>query len=254
MLAKSRLRRLLTPFWERLKDIKDGVTLTGSTVVEGTLQNAAAANGNGTNLSISRLPTTIFTVSGTFVATVNLETSTDSGTTWYPLMATRIGDGIVGTTATAAGLYRATTTGLGMVRARISGYSSGSVTVKAEATALNSASKNIQVAGSRVEEVTFHNAATVAAQGTALTVGGHKTLTVEITGTSTSRTIAFQGAGPSGTYRAIAGVRLADLAVATTTSVSDAIWQFDVTGLVTVIMNLTEVSGGNVTVRGRAVA
>ena len=103
-------------------------------------------------------------------------------------------------------------------------------------------------------QITFHNAAIVAAQGTVLTVGGLKTLVIEISGTSASRTIAFEGAGASGTYRAINGVRSADLAVATSTNTSGEIWQFDITGFVTVSMNLTAVAGGNVTITGRAVA
>jgi hypothetical protein len=102
--------------------------------------------------------------------------------------------------------------------------------------------------------VTFHDEATEAADGTAFTVAGYKTLTVEIYGTSTSRTVEFKGAGPSGTYGAIMGVRLSDFVTATQTVTSGEIWQFDVTGLTTVIMDLSAVAGGNVSVQGKAVA
>ncbi|HOM03511.1 MAG TPA: hypothetical protein PLH43_11915, partial [Acetivibrio sp.] len=42
---------------------------------------------------------------------------------------------------------------------------------------------------------TFHNAATSTGNGTEFTVGNMKTLTIEIYGTSTSRTIEFYGKG-----------------------------------------------------------
>ena len=229
--------------------------LTGSTVpVAVTMQNAAAANGNGTNLTVTGLGTAVLTVSGTFSATVNFEGSNDGGTSWFPHLATKMGDGAIANATFTTGQYRLNVAGVDLVRARVSGYASGTVTVVGKTSSIVAPSKAITIAGSRVEEVTFQTAATVAAQGTALTVGGLKTLTVEIAGTSTSRTIAFQCAGPSGAYRTLTGVRLSDFAIASTTTTTDEIWQFDITGLVTVIMNLTAVAGGNVTVRGRAVA
>ena len=79
-------------------------------------------------------------------------------------------------------------------------------------------------------------------------------LTVEIYGTSTARTIAFIGRGPSGTDRAIMGVRLSDLSTATSTTGTGELWQFDITGLTAVFCDLQVVAGGNVTIKGRAVA
>lgn len=115
--------------------------------------------------------------------------------------------------------------------------------------------EGVPLKGRSVSDVhTFHDEATVAADGTAFTVGGHTTLTVEITGTSTSRTVDFKGAGPDGTYRSISGVNLDGLASATSTTGTGELWQFDITGLETVIMDLSAVSDGNVTVKGRAVA
>jgi len=102
--------------------------------------------------------------------------------------------------------------------------------------------------------VTFHDAATAAADGTIFAIDGQSTLTIEIYGTSTSRTIAFIGRGPSGTDRAIMGVRLSDLATAVSTTGTGELWQFDVTGLIAVFMDLQAVAGGNVSVKGRMVA
>ena len=118
-------------------------------------------------------------------------------------------------------------------------------------------SDSIKLTGSKVEDITFHDAATVAADGTVFTVGGYKTLTIEIYGTSTSKTLAFMGVGPGGTAHAIMGVKLDTLATATTsvgTVVTPEFWQFDITGLTSVIMDLTAIANGNVTVKGKAVA
>ena len=102
-------------------------------------------------------------------------------------------------------------------------------------------------------EVIFHTTATVAANGTPFTVGTYKTLTVEIYGTSTSRTVTFYGKSKSGTLRAIQGVRLSDFTLAASTTGTAEMWQFDITGLDTVTMDLTAVAGGNVSIAGNAV-
>jgi len=101
---------------------------------------------------------------------------------------------------------------------------------------------------------TFHNAATSIGNGTEFTVGNMKTLTIEIYGTSTSRTIEFYGKGDSGTLRSLKGINLSTFESATSTTGTGEIWQFDITGLVGVIIKLAAVSGGNVTVKGRAVS
>lgn len=110
-----------------------------------------------------------------------------------------------------------------------------------------------QLTGSNTADVTFHDAATVAANGTVLTVNGYKTLTVEIYGTSTSRTVAFKGRGPSGEDRSLMGVNLSDFSTATSTTGTGELWQFDITGLTSVFMDLTSVSGGNVSIKGKVV-
>jgi hypothetical protein len=122
---------------------------------------------------------------------------------------------------------------------------------------INIRSNGVKISGSLVEDVTFHNAITTAADGTALTVGGLKTLTVYISGTSTSRTIEFKGLPPgavAGDYRPIMGVRMSDFATAISTTSNNEIWQFDITGLQEVIMDCSAVTGGNLTVKGRAVS
>lgn len=106
------------------------------------------------------------------------------------------------------------------------------------------------------KDVTFHNAATVAGNGTPFDVDEWKTLTVEISGTSTGRTVTFYAKGASGTLRPLAGTKIsaAPLTVAVSTTGTGELWQFDITGLNSVIMDLTAITDNNVSVKGRAVS
>lgn len=113
---------------------------------------------------------------------------------------------------------------------------------------------NMLLTGSNVTDVVFHDAATVTGQGGVFTVDGYKTLTVEVYGTAATLTVAFKATGPSGTARTLMGAKLSDLSTGTSSSALGEFWQFDVTGLSTVIMDLTAVTGGNVSVKGKAVA
>ncbi|ADU30371.1 hypothetical protein [Evansella cellulosilytica] len=111
-----------------------------------------------------------------------------------------------------------------------------------------------KLTGSNIENVTFHNAATTPAKGNEFDVGGFKTLTISIRGTSTSRTLQFKTVEYDGFERTIAGLRMSDFKIDTQTTGNSEIWQFDVTGLNKVIVDLTAVSGGSVFVKGRVVA
>lgn len=112
----------------------------------------------------------------------------------------------------------------------------------------------INIGSSVTADIVFQNAATTIVAGTIFMVGGYKTLTVEIYGTSTSRTVAFMGRGISGANRSIMGVKLSDFSTAISTTGTGELWQFDITGLHSVFMDLQAVIGGNVTVQGRVVA
>ena len=97
-----------------------------------TLQNAAAATGNGTAMLATGYSAVAFQVSGTFVATVTFEGTIDNSN-WVSVRATNIATGDVATTATAAGVFVASIAGLGQVRARVTWTSGTSVTVKGQA-------------------------------------------------------------------------------------------------------------------------
>lgn len=101
--------------------------------------------------------------------------------------------------------------------------------------------------------ITFQDAITATGTGTTFVVNGNKTITLEISGTSTSRTIQFQASGPSGTFYPISGVNLSDMSVSSATTGTGALWQFDVTGVESFRANVTGIAGGNVTIKGKAV-
>lgn len=112
----------------------------------------------------------------------------------------------------------------------------------------------VQLTGSNVQDVTLQNAATAAGNGTPFVVEGFKTLTIEIIGTSTSRTIFFEAASVSNISLPIQGVKLLDMSVGSSTTGNNELWQFDVTGLVSFRARLSSVAGGNVSIKGKAVA
>lgn len=99
------------------------------------LQDAATALGNGTPIDVKGATAIAFHISGTFVATVLFEGTLDD-TTWVALgtiNATSLAGvaGATGYTAAAmAYLYNDMGLALSQVRARISAYTSGSVTVR----------------------------------------------------------------------------------------------------------------------------
>lgn len=99
-----------------------------------TMQDSATATGNGTYVSVADRAFIVMQVSGTFTATITFEGTVDESN-WVAIQATNLNDGSVATIATSAGLYAAPAAGLTRVRARISSYTSGSVTVTGHAIA-----------------------------------------------------------------------------------------------------------------------
>lgn len=97
------------------------------------MQNAAVATGNGTTMECTgatRGAMTVLTmqVQGITTATITFEATID-GSNWVAVQATNLNTGSVSTTATADGLHRITVLGLVSVRARISAYTTGTITV-----------------------------------------------------------------------------------------------------------------------------
>lgn len=123
------------------------VTVSGSNVTELKLQDAAAAPGNGQELNVTGMATCSFEVTGPFVGTVICEGKTSSGN-WYPLNITQVGAGAVSDTGTvtAVGLYVASCATFTTVRARVSAYTSGTITVTGRAIPVDRANKSVALA------------------------------------------------------------------------------------------------------------
>lgn len=111
----------------------------------------------------------------------------------------------------------------------------------------------VSSAGSQIQNMTLQNA-TVAGNGTVFTVGSTKTLTISISGTSTSRTVVFEASDVDGNFTPFQGVRLSDLEMGVQTTGTNEKWQFEVTGITSFRARISAVAGGNVVVKGTAVA
>ncbi len=121
------------------------------TVVSGTPQSGATANGNGTAVNVNGLSSAIYTVNCSVACsggtTINFEGSGD-GSNYVAINAVQLGTGIIastvvnqGTTITA---WQVPIGGLQTIRARISAYSAGTITVTVNATAAPYDPKTIQ--------------------------------------------------------------------------------------------------------------
>ena len=109
------------------------MNVPGGQYINAIMQNAATGTGNGTAMdctAATRGAMTVLTmqVTGITTATITFEGTID-GTNFVAVQATNLNSGSAATTATADGLYRITVLGLVSVRARISAYTSGTITI-----------------------------------------------------------------------------------------------------------------------------
>lgn len=117
--------------------------------------------------------------------------------------------------------------------------------------------QDVQLTGRNVQqETTLQNAVSAVGNGTAINMGNTDTFKItEISGTSTSRTLIFEVSNAeTGAYSVVQGVKLADLSMATQTSGKDEIWQIDGLAGLWFRVRVSAIAGGNVTVKGKAVA
>lgn len=107
-----------------------------------------------------------------------------------------------------------------------------------------------------IENITFHNQAITSSTGVEYSVSSYSATTIEleIFGTATSHSLTLEGKIKDN-WRVISGVKASDYSTTSNGVITtkDALWQVDVTGLTGFRVNLTAVSGGNITVLGRAV-
>lgn len=96
-----------------------------------TLQNAAAAVGDGTLLNMKAFKGLLIEITGTFTATVTFEATIDD-TNWFAVGLKTAADGAAVTSATAPGAFKLPNdVTISQFRARISAFTLGAVTVKA---------------------------------------------------------------------------------------------------------------------------
>lgn len=93
-----------------------------------TFQSAATGTGNGTAMDVGGLAVATLQVEGITTATVLFEGTID-GSTWYAIRAINLNSGAVASQATADGVWTVPVAGLDQLRARISAYTSGTITV-----------------------------------------------------------------------------------------------------------------------------
>lgn len=75
---------------------------------------------------------------------------------------------------------------------------------------------------------------------------------VEITGTATSGTTYFEiKVTPDGSFFPIAGVRTSDYKLATSTTGTNEVWQFEIAPYYSVRCRVSDVSGGYITIKSR---
>lgn len=137
------------------------------------LQNAATATGDGERASLAGYSAVLCQVTGTFVGTVTFEGSADDGTTWTTVEAINLSNSTRAGTATTTGNYLVACPGMSDFRARISAYTSGSITVKARKVELTATSvsdveltaSDIQIGAVEIKNATSDDRATVAADG-----------------------------------------------------------------------------------------
>ena len=139
-----------------------------------TLQSGAVAVGNGTEYDVGGLSVLSAQISGLTTATITWE-GTVNDSDWVALTAANVGTLVTAQTATTNGIYMVPIAGLSKFRARISAYTSGTITVRVKALQLGDAPVSIQSLSMPDEgQQTMANSISVAiaSNQTVLGVGG----------------------------------------------------------------------------------
>lgn len=119
--------------------------------------------------------------------------------------------------------------------------------------------QRVRLTGAAAQTVTLQNNATAAGNGTPFAPeDGNYTLTFEITGTSTSRTVLFEIAGPSGVYGPHTAFSVSDPTKfgpqsSGGSNTDPESWQVEVPAGYKFRARISAVAGGNVTIKGKAV-
>jgi hypothetical protein len=118
-----------------------------------TMQNAATGTGDGTALTVTGHGASMIQITGTFVGTVTFEVSGD-GTNYEGIYGENTETGTRSLTATAPGIFIFEVAACQTIRARVSAYTSGSITAKGRAIPAAVPSGNVTISGSSLTGAT----------------------------------------------------------------------------------------------------
>lgn len=185
------------------------------------LQNAAAATGDGTSINLSGMGTMNVAVTGTFVGTVTFEAQDASGA-WAAVLVQLQGSTSLVSSTTTTGVFRCPIGGYAAFRARVSAYTSGTITVTAfaENTAYTPAIQNVgmydKIAGEdltndvlKVNQV-FSNTYISSATTTVVKTGAGLLHTIVIGETAAGATTIYDNTAASGTIIAVLKASIAE--------------------------------------------
>jgi hypothetical protein len=161
------------------------------------MQNAAVANGNGSNLTATGYGTVVLNITASVGmsggTTINFEVSPDAGTTWLPVLGTQVGTTTTATTTTAIGSWQFNVAGYSLMRARISAYSAGTITINGYPTVIAGKIPAAPGGSGTVTSVTFTGDGVIdsTTPSTAVTASG------TVTATAKTQTANIVLAGPT---------------------------------------------------------
>jgi hypothetical protein len=99
----------------------------------------------------------------------------------------------------------------------------------------------------------FQNSVTTTGNGEILYPNHNDQVTIFITGTSTSRTIIFEGSDNDGNFYSIPAVKLPTLTIASSTTGTNEAWVIDTTSWVGIRCRVSAIVGGTVKIIGKVV-
>lgn len=99
----------------------------------------------------------------------------------------------------------------------------------------------------------FQEDATTTGNGKIFYGNKNDTLTVFITGSSSSRIIYFEGMDDEGNWYSAPAFKMPDYTMASSTTGNNEAWEIDLSNWVAVRTRISTVSGGTVKITGRAV-
>lgn len=119
--------------------------------------------------------------------------------------------------------------------------------------------KPVQSCSITKNDIVFQDAATATGNGNPFEVGAYKSLRIEITGSvsNTARTITFYGKCKSGNLILIPACKDSadtNYTIVTSTTNKGESWIFDITLWDYIVIDITSITGGSITVTGKAMS